>query len=189
MLLHAVRGAMSIGSCDPSTASNLRQRAAILKHGNWKAVLLSRVVLEGAQKLRTICCNGFDFAPRLFKRVWGGSIGAFNRSDVWPAEHGRLATLGSRSVRDVVSRITTCGVPADQAPQLAAQQCRNKSWWPPKKNRPHFVPKKKRPPVVAPLVPNASWSADERVAWWASERERCSTLSKPKLCIYWLKQS
>jgi len=34
--------------------------------------LLARAIVEGLQAVRRECCDGIDFAPLLYKKVWAG---------------------------------------------------------------------------------------------------------------------
>ena len=115
VLLHVVRGEVSTGRCSPEVRNPKRKARAPLRQP-WKGVLLSRVALDGLQSVRDRRCGGHDFSERLYKRLWGGAIGAANASDVWPREIGRATVFGDVPVRDVARRLSVCGVAGDVAP-------------------------------------------------------------------------
>ena len=129
VLLHVVRGEVSTGRCSPEVRNPKRKARALLRQP-WKGVLLSRVALDGLQSVRDRCCGGHDFSERLYKRLWGGAIGAANASDVWPREIGRATAFGDVPVREVARRLSVCGVAGDVAPVEARLACANRSWWP-----------------------------------------------------------
>ncbi len=169
VLVHVPRSTLSVGSCEPSSANHPARAAGIVRHGKWKAVLLARILLQGLQPVRAMCCAHYDFAPRLFRKRFNGSIGHVNLSDydvsIWRGvanepNYGQASALDGVAVRTIAAQISACGVAGDVAPIVSADACENRSLW---------VRTKRRPLT-------------------AKEARRCKRGPKPRLCAWCLRQ-
>ena len=142
VVIHVPRGVLSVGSCEPGADHHIARAAGYEKYGAWKAVLLSRIALQGLQAVRNECCASYKFEPRLFRKIWNGSVGTVNRSDYAPnawgnrsKPHGKLQTINGVSTNEIASAIKSCGVSGNIAPLVVGKACANSSYWIRKNNR------------------------------------------------------
>ena len=160
----SLAAALSLGRCEASKLPRDWNRA-VRSDGGWKAVLLMQVALRGLQSVREECCDGYDFAPLLYRKVWGGSIGAVQPGDRWPAGHGVQSSFGDVPAERLAAGISACGVAAASAPVVSALAA------------PGCVAHLEAVRANASVIRLKSRSGDP-----------CATSRRPKLCRYQMKK-